>query len=763
MKKKLIKLTKMFLVLCLVVSELSSVGLVFAEGESTKFDSSINVSLETQYEPTITIKSNDLYEIKEDGNYTISYKEEYTYLDETTKTIYEGVVADTDLGAKLNSEEGYLLTLVGAEGYADNFNGVYSITLKLYEDDTLVDSTTLKLDYSATSKLQTKVVMEREGNLTVLEETDGVVKVPEDYQDTDKLMLISNLTTNELIPTGEYTINGQKYTGTEIVDINFAKDSEGNNIILDYLKKLGGEYEYTTSITVEGITDEPVEYSNTIKVAYQDYAYNDEVLNTIAARNIDLFFVSKGNKEGYVYTKVLSSDTALTVADIKAYLDNALTDEIDYKLSYIDETDVLDTDKVSSNLVITLTSTSYEFENTIKYTLSILGDTNNDGVLNLDDVQTWLYDNYGEEDSDDLSLDIDGDMEVSLEDLAHIVEVIKQKTWDVVPSELDEKDKVVDVKLTTDSETITTGDEFTVSYIIKVGTSGLSGFDGTLNYDETKLELLGIEKEMLDEASIPDDNTDYWVGKVAEDSFIYLTNMTNGYQEGEYEALRFTFKAKEAADMTTITLDNTKYVAGLSSVKENTLTPLDITINASNNNNLKDLTVGDNNIELADEVYDYTVEVENNVESVDVKATAENIGSVVSMDIPEKLIVGSNVIKITVVAENGEAKDYFITVIRKDVPQEQVNVVQTGNTSNTSYDNTTDNTSTDDTKEVLKPSSSSKKEETSEEETNNTSKYIIIVLIILVIIGLIYLIFKEDNDEKQQANAPKNDKPKNKK
>ncbi len=62
MKKKLIKLTKMFLVLCLVVSELSSVGLVFAEGESTKFDSSINVSLETQYEPTITIKSNDLYE-----------------------------------------------------------------------------------------------------------------------------------------------------------------------------------------------------------------------------------------------------------------------------------------------------------------------------------------------------------------------------------------------------------------------------------------------------------------------------------------------------------------------------------------------------------------------------------------------------------------------------------------------------------------------------------------------------------------------------
>ena len=132
MKKKLTKLTKMFLVLCLVVSELSSVGLVFAEDVSTKFDSNININNETQYSPTITIKSNDLYEIKQDGNYQIRYKEEYTYLDETTENIYEGVVTDTDLAAKLNSEEGYLLTLYGVEGYADNFNGVYSITLELY-------------------------------------------------------------------------------------------------------------------------------------------------------------------------------------------------------------------------------------------------------------------------------------------------------------------------------------------------------------------------------------------------------------------------------------------------------------------------------------------------------------------------------------------------------------------------------------------------------------------------------------------------------
>ena len=81
MKKKLTRLTKILLVLCLVVSELSSVGLVFAEGPSTKFDAELNVNAEDQYNPTITLKSNDLYEVVEGGNYTVEYTEEYTYLD----------------------------------------------------------------------------------------------------------------------------------------------------------------------------------------------------------------------------------------------------------------------------------------------------------------------------------------------------------------------------------------------------------------------------------------------------------------------------------------------------------------------------------------------------------------------------------------------------------------------------------------------------------------------------------------------------------
>lgn len=763
MKKKLTRLTKILLVLCLVVSELSSVGLVFAEGPSTKFDAELNVNAEDQYNPTITLKSNDLYEVVEGGNYTVEYTEEYTYLDGTTDTIYEGTITDTDLASKLNSEEGYLLTLYGTEGKADTFNGLYTVTLELYESGVLVDTTEVGLEYDMPTELHTKVVMEREGELTVLEEKDGVILVPKDLKETDTLMLISVLLTGDLSPKQEYTINGKKYTGLEVTTANFAKDSEGNDMFLDYLPRLGGVYEYHVGVSIEGIDPELVQFENTVKVAYQDYAYNDTNLNEISnITDTPLVFSTNENGEGYVYTKVLTKEEAMTVADVKAFLDNALTEEIEYTLSYLDETEVLDTDPVSNNLVITLTSDSYGYKNTIKYTFSLLGDTNNDGILDMQDVESWLSDNYGVEDATDLSLDMDNDGEVSLEDLAYLAEVIKKGTWDVTPEEIEEENAIVDAKLTTESETITTDDEFTVGYVLEVGKAGLSGFEGILNYDKTKLELLGISKEMVDELENPESNTDYWVGKVDEDKFIYLTNSSNGYTEGSYEVLRFTFRALEATETTTITLDNTKYVSGLNNISENSLTPLEVTINASSNNNLKSIVVGDNSLELTEGVYEYSIEVENDVDSISVLATAENIGSIIAMDVPEELAVGSNVIKITVIAENGESRDYFITVVRKDAQVEETddiipinNVVNDNNNDTTIEDVEPDNEDnnkkddTDDKKDV--------------EEETDISKYIIVVLIVLVIIGLIYLIFKEDSNEKKALDATKDNNPKNRK
>ena len=146
-----------------------------------------------------------------------------------------------------------------------------------------------------------------------------------------------------------------------------------------------------------------------------NFHYNKEKLE----KNYEEAIKNKALKELIIHIG-LTKEEAMTVADVKAFLDNALTEEIEYTLSYLDETEVLDTDSVSNNLVITLTSDSYGYENTIKYTFSLLGDTNNDGILDMQDVESWLSDNYGVEDATDLSLDMDNDGEVSLEDFSYL-------------------------------------------------------------------------------------------------------------------------------------------------------------------------------------------------------------------------------------------------------------------------------------------------------------------------------------------------------
>lgn len=747
MKKRITKLTKLFLVICLVVSELSSVGFVFAEDMSTKFDSIINVSSENKYEPTLTISSNDLYEVKEDSRYIINYQEKYTYLDNTSKIIIENTVNDEDLAEKLNSEEGYLLTLEGVEGIADKFNGVYSVVLKLYEGETLVDETTLNLEYNSSSRLETSIVMEREGTKTTLEETDGVITIPKDIQTTDELTLYSKLTTNELAPTKTYQVNGKEYTGNQLVETNFAKDGE-NDITLDYLNKLGGYYEYTTSISLEGLQEEQIEYTDTVKVLYQDYEYNDDILNIIAERQgIELLFESNNSEEGYVYTKILTDEDKLTVSDIRNYLNNALTDEMSYTLSNIDETEVVDTDTVLNNLVITIQSTSYGYDNIVKYRFKVFGDVNDDNIFDEEDLQTWIDDNYYE-DTEDTALDMDNDGEITLEDLAKALESIKQKKWEIEEPELGDATKIIEAKLTTESETITTGDEFTVSYLIRVGEIPLSSFEGKIVYDETVLELVSVESKMVNEET---EDSDYWIGRINDNQFVYLTNLENAYQEGEYEVLRFTFLAKGQTENTVISLEDTKYLIGSIEFDESTLESLEIAINASNNNKLKSLLVGDNEIELIDEEYEYEIDVENDVETIDVEAVAENIAALISMDIPEKLEEGSNVIKITVLAENGETQDYFITVNRKkeEIPQE--NIVPVTN-------NTYEEPSTEEEIILDEPTVEPKDDEDKKDnktETSNISKYIIIFLIIAVIIGLGYLIFKEDDNKTPEKETSK--------
>ena len=93
----------------------------------------------------------------------------------------------------------------------------------------------------------------------------------------------------------------------------------------------------------------------------------------------------------------------------------------------------------------------------------------------------------------------------------------------------------------------------------------------------------------------------------------------------------------------------------------------------SANNDLKELSVSDTNIKFNGSL-SYTSTVENNVESVNISATASDSKSTVSSTGKMNLKVGNNTYRVTVTAENGSQKIYTITVIRKAKDGEALNL-----------------------------------------------------------------------------------------
>ncbi len=128
----------------------------------------------------------------------------------------------------------------------------------------------------------------------------------------------------------------------------------------------------------------------------------------------------------------------------------------------------------------------------------------------------------------------------------------------------------------------------------------------------------------------------------------------------------------------------------------------------SSNNYLKTLEAKGYEIKFDRDTLEYELSVNNNVKSLDITAIAEDSRSRVEITGNENFKTGKNTVVITVKAENGDVKEYKLIVTRK---------------SNTTV-------TTDD-----------------EESDSTAEKVVIIILIILVVLGLLYLIFKKDDDE----------------
>lgn len=176
---------------------------------------------------------------------------------------------------------------------------------------------------------------------------------------------------------------------------------------------------------------------------------------------------------------------------------------------------------------------------------------------------------------------------------------------------------------------------------------------------------------------------------------------------------------KTTAIITVIAEDGSTKVYTVYIIKEKPpVVPTPVVYYYSSNNYLKTLEAKGYEIKFDRDTLEYELNVNNDVKSLDITAIAEDSRSRVEITGNENFKTGKNTVIISVKAENGDVREYKLIVNRK-------------NTATTL---------------------------TEEEESGSTAeKVVIIILIVLVVLGLLYLIFKKDDD------ATPTVKPENKK
>ena len=764
--KKLSNLTKVLLVLGLIISNLSSLSVVFAyegeedlpvSGEVATVDDEGDTTLEGDESSTIpSVGSDEVISDKvetgleasigEDNKITIKYGTEVNDTDElqiritesydynncedteiiSCETVMNNSYAVSGTNRDLLLGDGMKIDYAPSLLASAKLDGVYELVVTLVnvtEDNKIlgekvIDEKENTFDSGILFKVydsKDSLVSETSGNY-VFGTSDETIKVVGKMQ-------AGGISPNDVF---EYTDgeSSNEYSALEVLDLEF-----------EYPVNLGGylygDFKLPISV-VYSKNGEETEFIKHLSISHGTYGDNTNKLNGLVDPNKFLFEGTDKNGKLYVY---LGQDP-ITLDDINVPLYDAYFGSENIVYSFSNE-------EVNVDTVITIT----DGITTITYQVVMVGDVNGDGVLDQDDIVALADQLVGNQELDVDTANIDNtDDEVNVRDMLKLTQIVKAGAWgiDVVEKEIQLE---AALEFANDPGEIVSGDEFEVNYVLVSADDDVTGFAGVVNYDKSILELSSITV------------TDDYIGSNKDGKFAYV-NM----DEATAKLLTLKFKALSSGK-DTITIDEAEFfnqnsIYQLVEINDETgestpTTPvitLDVTVNESSDNSLSTLKLGDNEIQLEAGVYDYTLTVPNDVTKLDVTALTSNVAaSITSIVAPEELVEGENTITITVASENGEESTYTVVVTREKAIEE------TSTTDNqTSYQDYAQNNGSNNS---VKPSDSEKNDDKKDDtpvepvkDKSNLSKIIIIILILLVIAGLIYLIFKDDDEESKRAN-----------
>ena len=305
-------------------------------------------------------------------------------------------------------------------------------------------------------------------------------------------------------------------------------------------------------------------------------------------------------------------------------------------------------------------------------------------------------------------------------------------------------------------DNVSIGDKVNVEFILNnINMSDVYNIHGIIEYDHDILSLDEFEGLTLSDYE-EDGYKQYYYNSNSDNAedyryaYLYYNESTgefylySNYMNGE-TLLKTVFTAESTSDDTTITFKDLKityndinlkndyvsvnfavtYTSNVGGDVEDTIVdssnndnnnskPVAIFTNnevkLSSNSLLDDLKIKGYDIEYNPSTYEYYVKVKNSVKSLDIEAIlADNSASYVIKG-NENFKVGENIVEVIVTAEDGSSSTYKIIVDREDKKE------------------------------------TAEKVENQEKKNDGITKIIIVVLIVAVIGGLVYLIFKDDQE-----------------
>lgn len=778
--KKTIKISKIFLVLTMIFSQLSSVVTVLADEITSKpLDTSLTAVTDEELgyveKYNLTYKS-EKQDYDEEKEYTIEFESSFTYLNGTIENGTDVVVTKTgfELNNEINSSE--------LNPISTYYNGLYNLKITVKDNATVIYEE--NIPYVVNTVKSGLVGTLNNGEVEPTNEALGMVStgeytVNEEKEYTQNLMIVPG----NLSPDSNYKVtigeNEILMTGEGIVQNGF------DGSVIDTTASLGGLYKTSDIITIEEL-DSNNEVINTIVYTYNaniNYDKNsDEELSGLTGLNLN---------SGYLYEEAIGYNNSGSVTSIKEIVDSLVNADIE--LSIYDENNTL-LDLTNEDVLNSQLKNNYRVVFTrgteASYTVVVLGDNTNDNNFNSDDMKSTMED-Y-----------LDGNKVLSM---------------DVVKSEEDEKGLLTfdDImKLNTELNPITSGDANTnLSLVygsipkqvfvgdtfkvqVLVNAENISDYINGINALVTtneNLKLTNIEysNKLI---GVSKDNALVAAGSDLVNEDILLTLEFTAVSEGDATISLSGKIAKNADILEFTTIEET----------------INVVRNISTNNNLSSLnaSVGTFDIAFDKDVTVYTLTVPYDTKTVILSGSLADVNSTVDGLIEYTLDGDKTTANITVTAEDGSIKVYTVYIVKEAKPETVVTPVTYYYSSNNylktleidGYEMTFDK-ETNEYKITVKGDVSSleikaipednrarveitgnekfkkgnnvvtitvtaedgstreykinvnkeadKKDALTEIEgsTNTAEKVVIIILIILVVLGLLYLIFKKDEEE----------------